>query len=61
MLSCLCLTSLVELDAVVFAKDASKGIVISTRGSSRDSAEIFLVEFEGCSCVAFYKMDSELC
>ena len=34
-------------------------MVIYTHGSSRNSAEIFLVESEGCSCAAVYKMDSE--
>lgn len=53
-------TLLDHLGGDVFAKDACKGIVIYTHGSSRNSAEIFLVEFEGPSCVAVHKMDSEL-
>lgn len=53
-------SSLVDLDVVVLAKNASKGIVLHTDGSSRYSAEIFLVAFKGYSCIALNKTDSEV-
>lgn len=47
-------------DVVVFATNAGKRIVLHTDGFSRYSAEIFLVEFEGFSCIALKTIDSEL-
>lgn len=54
------LISLVGLGTTVFAKHVNRGIVIYTHGSSRSSAEIFLVELEDHSCFALHKIDSEL-
>lgn len=54
------LTLLLGLDPIVLAKDVNRRIGIYTHGSSRSSAEIFLVEFEDHACFALHKIDSEL-
>lgn len=61
MLSCLCLTALVELDAIVCAKSGNRGIVINTHGSSRNSPKMFPVVFERHASVAHHKIDSDSC
>lgn len=53
-------SSLVDLDIVVFARNAGKRIVLHTGGFSTYSAEIFHVEFGGYSSIALKKIDSEL-
>lgn len=45
-----------DLDIVVFARNAGKGIVLHTDGFSMYSAEILLVEFGGYSSIALKKL-----